>query len=101
MRLLLLKLLFLKKQFNLLKKWFKKSFQKINSFDFILDLILLFSKLSKGMVVGAKKCVLLLVKDFVSFTLLLDLILNSTLDFFPLIKKNRKNTYTKKILYSF
>jgi hypothetical protein len=79
MRLLLLKPLFLKKQSNLLKIGFEKSFQKINSFNFIVDLTLLLSKINTGMVVSAEKIVLLLFST----------------------KENRKNTSTKKNIYSF
>ena len=83
MRLLLLKPLFLKKQSNLLKILFEKSFQKNKSLDFIFDLILLL--INKGIFLSAKKRVLL-VEDttFVSLTL-----------------KTRQITSTKKIIYSF
>ncbi len=83
MRLLLLKPLFLKIQSNLLKIMFEKSSQE-NIFS---DLILLLSKINKGMFLSAEKCSFLL-------SLLLVIKENTT-------EKNRKITSTKKIIYSF
>ena len=83
MRLLLLKPLFLKTSSNLFKKLFEKSYQKNTSFD----VILLLSKINKGMFFSAKKCSFLL-------SLILFIKENPT-------EKNRKITSTKEIIYSF
>lgn len=84
MRILLFKPLYFKKQSNLLKIGFEKLSQKINSFDFILDVIFILSKINKRVVVSAEKNILLL--SFIKET-----------------RKNSstKNSSTKKIIYSF
>lgn len=86
MRLLLLKPLFSKKLFPLLRKSVRKVSQKINLFDLLLFL----PPLNKNVFLSAKKCVLLSNKWNKNLCLLLSEKI-----------KNKKITSTKKIIYSF